>query len=173
MICSCRNMTLSTMIVLKLHKISLYIFFRSYFYYYSTCSFFLAIFTADESLFNFTLLYTPISLCLSGDLLYFSIYISFYFLFQCCYNLFSGTVFLWFPMLSTTSHSCLLLCTFFTVISFADDRPTYPSYIHIHQCYIWQHVLFVLYFLLCLNSHLSFISFFCGHFMIFSRMGYR
>ena len=81
-----------------------------------------------------------------------------YFFSQCCYNLFSGTVFLWFPILwlqslSTTSHSCILLCTSLSYRYFI--RWWYPSYIHIHHCYICQHVLFVFYFLLCLNSHLS------------------
>ena len=58
-------------------NLSLYFYFRSYFYYCSTCSLFLAIFSADKFsvIFYFTLLYTPISLCLSGNLLYFSIYI--------------------------------------------------------------------------------------------------
>ena len=104
----------------------------------------------------------------------FTLLLYLYFFSQCCYNLFSGTVFLWFPILwlqslSTTSHSCCLLCTSLCYRYFI--RWWYLSYIHINQCYIWQHVIFV--FLLCLNSHLSFLSLFCGHFLIFSCMGYR
>ena len=55
--------------------ITIYFYFRSYFYYHSTFSLFFIIFPA-ESFFYFTLLYTPISLCLSGNVFYFSIYIS-------------------------------------------------------------------------------------------------
>ena len=104
----------------------------------------------------------------------FALLLYLYFFSQCCYNLFSGTVFLWFPTLwlqslSTTFHSCCLLCTSLCYRYFI--RWWYPSYIHINQCYIWQHAIFV--FLLCLNSHLSFLSLFCGHFLIFSCMGYR
>ena len=87
MICSCQNMTLSTMIVLKPHKVSLYIFISGViFYYYSTCSLFLAILPLIifQSFFSFTLLYTPISALL--------FYL--YFFGHCCYNLFSGTFFL-------------------------------------------------------------------------------
>ena len=83
----------------------------------------------------------------------FALLLYLYFFSRCCYNLFSGTVFLWFPILwlqslSTTSHSCRLLCTSLCYRYFIIWW--YPSYIHINQCYIWQHVIFI--FLLCLNS---------------------
>ena len=139
------------------------------FFYYSTCSLF-AIFPVNVfSIFFFPS--TPISLCLSGNLLYFYIYI---YLVNVATIYFPVLFFLWFPILwlqslSTSSHSCCLLCTSLCYRYFI--RWGYPSYIHINQCYILQHVIFV--FLLCLNSHLSFLSFFCGHFLISSCMGYR
>ena len=80
-------------------SLSLYFYFRSYLYYYSTCSLFFAIFPVDEfpGFFYFTLLYTPISLCLSCK--QFALLFYLYFFSQCCCNLFSGTCFLWFSIL--------------------------------------------------------------------------
>ena len=52
-------MTLSTILVLKLHEVSIFFHCRSYFYYYSACALFLANSPADE--FSvFFLLYTPL-----------------------------------------------------------------------------------------------------------------
>ena len=105
----------------------------------------------------------------------FALLLYLYFFSQCCYNLFFRyCFFFWFPILwlqslSTTSHFCRLLCTSLCYRYFI--HWWHPSYIHINQCYIWQHVIFL--FLLCLNSHLSFLGFFGGHFLIFSCMGYR
>ena len=59
-------MTLSTIIVLTLHEVSLCIFISTIILPVLFSSLF----------FYFTPFYTPISLCLSGNLLYFSIYIS-------------------------------------------------------------------------------------------------
>ena len=167
MICSCQNMTLSTMIVPKLHEVSLNIFISGLISTIILPVLFSSLFLP---LMNSQSFFTLQSFTLLSHFVYL------YFFNQCCEILFSGTVFIWFPVmwlqsLSTTSHSCLLLCTCLCYRYFI--RWWYPSYINIHQCYIWQHVLFVFYFLLCLNSHLSFLGFFCGHFLIFSRMGYR
>ena len=147
--------------------ITIYFYFRSYFYYHSICALFFIIFPAE----SFFLLYTPLHSYLTLSVRQCVLLFYLYFFSQCCYNSFSGTVLLWWPILwlqslSTTSYSCVLLCTSLCYRYFI--RWWYPSYIHIHQCYICQHVLFVFYFLLCLNSHLSFLSFFCDHFL-----GYR
>ena len=175
MICSCQNMTMNTVIVLKLHEVSLYIFISGL-----ISTFILPVLFSSQffPLMNsqLLLLYTPLHSYLTLSVRQFALLFYSYFFSQCCYNLFFGSVFLWFPILwlqslFTTPHSCILLCTSLCYRNFICWW--YPSYIHIHQCYIWQHVLFVIYFRLCLNSHLSFLSFFCGHFLIFSRMGYR
>ena len=75
----------------------------------------LAIFPADE--FSvFLLLYTPVHSYLTLSVRQFPLLSYLYLFSQCYYNLFSGTVFLCFPILwlqslSTTSHSCLILHT--------------------------------------------------------------
>ena len=91
------------------------------------------------------LLYTPLHSYFTLSVRQFALLIYLYSFSQCCYNLFPGTVFLCFPILwlqslSTTSHSCLLLCTSPCYRYFI--RCWYPSYIHKHQCYIWQNVFF-------------------------------
>ena len=100
------------------------------------------------------LLYAPLHSYLTLSVRQFALFFYLYFFSQCCYHLFPDTVFLWFPILwlqslSTTSHSCLILCTCLCYRYFI--RWWYPRYTHIHQCYIWQHVIFVFYFLLCLK----------------------
>ena len=136
MICSCQNMTLSTMIVLKLHEVSLYIFISTIILpvLFSSLFFPLMIYQSFFTIQSFTP-YLTLSVRQFALLFYL------YFFSQCCYNLFSGTVLLWFSILwlqslSTTSHSCLLLCTSLCYRYFI--RWWYSSYIHIHQCYIWQ-----------------------------------
>ena len=125
---------------------------RSYFYYYSTCSLSLVIFSADEFLVFFYYMmahfYLPLSVS-QFTLLYYVFFLS-----QCCYNLFFAIVLFDFPYtvvaiitLSTTSHSCLLLCTC-TVLCFrCFIRWWIPCYIHMPYYYIGQHVIYVFYFL--------------------------
>ena len=146
MICSCQNMTLSTMLVLKLHEVSLYIFISGLI---STIILHVLFSSLFFPLMNSQSFFTLNSFTLLSHFVCHVIALLFYlyFFIRCCYNLFLGTTFLWFPI----SHSCLLLCTSLCYRYFI--RWWYPSYIHIHHCYIWQHVVF--YFLLCLNSHLS------------------
>ena len=149
-------MTLSIFIFVLISTIILHVLFFTLFFPLMN----------SQSLFFFTLLSTFFCQVISL-LLYFSS--------QCFYNVFSGTVLLCFPILwlqsLSTTHFCLILCTSLCYRCFIRWR--YPSYIHIHHCYICPRVLFVFYILLCLNSHLSLWSFFFGHFLIFSRMGYR
>ena len=132
---------------------------------------FLRYFPADE--FSvFTLLDTPISLCMSGNLLYFSIYISLV-----------SVVTIYFPVLfvfdSNTVvaisfyHISFLSCTvYLSLLPLLYSLMIPKLYSYTSLLHIYQHVLFVFYFLLCLNSHLSLYSFLCGHFLICSRMGY-
>ena len=122
----------------------MYFHFRSYFYYYSTFSLFLAIFSADELLVFFTLhSFTHISF-----LLYISVYISL----VSVVTIYLPVLFLFdFPytvVAISFYHISFFYCVplFVTVTLFVGDTQV----IHRHQCYIGQHVLFVFYFLLCL-----------------------
>ena len=148
------------MLVLNLHEVSLYIFISGLIssiilhVLFSSPFFPLVISQSFITLHSFTLLSHLV--CQVIALLFYL-----YFFSQCCYNLFSGIVFLRFPILwlqclSTTSHSCIPHVLLFTSLCYRYFiRWWYPSYIIIHHCYICQHVLFVFYFLLCLNGDLS------------------
>ena len=119
-------MTLSTMIVLELHEVSLYIFISGLISTIILPVLFSSLFFPLMNSQSF-LLYTPLHSYPTLSVKQFALLFYLYFFSQCCYNLFSGTVLLWFPILwlqslSTTSHSCLLLCTsLVTVTLFADD----------------------------------------------------
>ena len=161
MICWCQNMTLSTMIVLKLHEVSLYIVISGLISTIILHVLFSLLFFPLMNSQSFFTLHYYLTLYVRQFALLFYLYL----FNQCCYNLFSSTVFLWFPILwlqslSTTSFLSSTVCTSLCYSYFI--RWWYPSYIHINQCYIWQHVLFAFYFLLCLNSHISFLSFFAA-----------
>ena len=176
MICSCQNMTLSAIMVLKLHEVSLYIFISGLISTIILPVLFSSLFSRWWII-SPVLLYTLLHSYLILSVRQFAWFFYLHFFSQCCYNLFSGTVFLWFSImwlqslfyhisfLSSTVYLSLLPLLYSLMIP---KLYSYTSVLH-----IWQHVIFVLHFLLWLNSHLSLISFFCGHFLIFSRMGYR
>ena len=94
--------------------------------------------------------HTSICLCLSGNLLYCTMYFSLVSVvtiyFSLLFYLISHTVVATIT-LSTTSHSCLLLCTC-TVLCFrCFIRWWVPGYIHMPYYYIGRHVIYVFYFL--------------------------
>ena len=134
MICSCRNMTLSTMIVLKLHKISLY-FFSGLISTITLPVLFSSLFLPQMKVF-----FTLHSFTFLSHFVCQAICFTFLFIFLSIFFFSVATIY--FPVLFFFDFPCFLphlilvfYCVpFFTVILFADD--TYPSYIHIHQCYI-------------------------------------
>ena len=94
--------------------------------------------------------HTSISLCLSGNLLYCTMYFSLVSVvtiyFSVLFYLISHTV-VAIITLSTTSHSCHLLCTCTFLCFRCFIRWWVPGYIHMPYYYIGQHVIYVFYFL--------------------------